>query len=369
MSLNDVQLFLADVAIIIILARLLGIAAKRLGQPPVLGEILPDPADPRSSTQDHRGAVPAHPDPPADRAGRSRPDPVHVRVGYEVDLRLIRGRERVAVACRWARSSCRWASARRLACGWPTATTCTTSPPSRCSSAPRWRPPRSRCWHASHRPWPAPHPHRRDRAGQRRDSGRARLGAAAVVVAIAGSSQQWRVALAIPYVAVMFRVVRPLLRLLARATCKRACSPQHPGHRTGRLLLSCCATQWMACTSSSRVPVRVSCRAKRPASAEILSDQQISVVPPPYLFRRVRLYINLSAIGAPGDCRILPPPSPRSCRAYIGAETKSTAATPRARHAITPAPTSCHSRRLQLHPTPPLTPYVHPSSPPHSGRC
>ena len=40
MSLNDVQLLLADVAIIIILARLLGIAARRLGQPPVLGEIL-----------------------------------------------------------------------------------------------------------------------------------------------------------------------------------------------------------------------------------------------------------------------------------------------------------------------------------------
>ena len=40
MSPNDVQLLLADVAIIIILARLLGIAAKRLGQPPVLGEIL-----------------------------------------------------------------------------------------------------------------------------------------------------------------------------------------------------------------------------------------------------------------------------------------------------------------------------------------
>jgi Kef-type K+ transport system membrane component KefB len=40
MSLNDVQLLLADVAIIIILARLLGAAARRLGQPPVLGEIL-----------------------------------------------------------------------------------------------------------------------------------------------------------------------------------------------------------------------------------------------------------------------------------------------------------------------------------------
>ena len=40
MSLNDVQLLLADVALIIILARLLGNLARRLGQPPVLGEIL-----------------------------------------------------------------------------------------------------------------------------------------------------------------------------------------------------------------------------------------------------------------------------------------------------------------------------------------
>ena len=41
---QEVQLFLADLAIIIIiilLARLLGIAAKRLGQPPVLGEASP----------------------------------------------------------------------------------------------------------------------------------------------------------------------------------------------------------------------------------------------------------------------------------------------------------------------------------------
>ena len=38
---QEVQLFLADLAIIILLARLLGMAAKRLGQPPVLGEIIP----------------------------------------------------------------------------------------------------------------------------------------------------------------------------------------------------------------------------------------------------------------------------------------------------------------------------------------
>ena len=34
---SDVQLLLADLALIIILARLLGMAAKRIGQPPVLG--------------------------------------------------------------------------------------------------------------------------------------------------------------------------------------------------------------------------------------------------------------------------------------------------------------------------------------------
>jgi K+:H+ antiporter len=37
---QEVQLFLADLAIIVLLARLLGMAAKRLGQPPVLGEII-----------------------------------------------------------------------------------------------------------------------------------------------------------------------------------------------------------------------------------------------------------------------------------------------------------------------------------------
>jgi len=37
---EQVQLFLADLAIIILLARLLGMAAERLGQPPVLGEII-----------------------------------------------------------------------------------------------------------------------------------------------------------------------------------------------------------------------------------------------------------------------------------------------------------------------------------------
>ena len=39
MSERDIQLLLADLALIILLARLLGGLAKRLGQPPVIGEI------------------------------------------------------------------------------------------------------------------------------------------------------------------------------------------------------------------------------------------------------------------------------------------------------------------------------------------
>jgi len=37
---HDIQLLLLDLALIIALARLLGAAAKRIGQPPVVGEII-----------------------------------------------------------------------------------------------------------------------------------------------------------------------------------------------------------------------------------------------------------------------------------------------------------------------------------------
>jgi Kef-type K+ transport system membrane component KefB len=100
MSLNDVQLLLADVAIIIILARLLGTAARRLGQPPVLGgdprrdpartHVLPRP--------DHYHAVPARPAPPLTALADIGLVLFMFVVGYEVDLRLIRGREQAAVS-------------------------------------------------------------------------------------------------------------------------------------------------------------------------------------------------------------------------------------------------------------------------------
>ena len=99
MSLNDVQLSLADVAIIIILARLLGIAAKRLGQPPVLGEILAGIL--LGPTFFHEGITKAL-FPPALIAPLTALADLGLIlfmfvVGYELDLRLIRGRGRVAV--------------------------------------------------------------------------------------------------------------------------------------------------------------------------------------------------------------------------------------------------------------------------------
>jgi K+:H+ antiporter len=95
-----VQLFLVDLAIIILLARLFGMTAKRLGQPPVLGEIIvgillgPTLFD---------GKITATLFPITVRPALSALATLGVvmfmfAVGYLLDLRLIRGRERVAVS-------------------------------------------------------------------------------------------------------------------------------------------------------------------------------------------------------------------------------------------------------------------------------
>src|SRR5215471_1861869 len=96
----DVQLLLFDLALIIILARLLGMAAKRIGQPPVLGEIVagillgptiwgmtitgklfPPTLIPALSALADIGLV-----------------LFMFVIGYEVDLGLVRGRGRVAAS-------------------------------------------------------------------------------------------------------------------------------------------------------------------------------------------------------------------------------------------------------------------------------
>ena len=97
---QEVQLFLADLAIIILLARLLGMAAKRLGQPPVLGEII---AGILLGPTLFQGQITATLFPITIRLPLSALANLGVvifmfAVGYELDLRLFRGRERVAAS-------------------------------------------------------------------------------------------------------------------------------------------------------------------------------------------------------------------------------------------------------------------------------
>jgi Kef-type K+ transport system membrane component KefB len=97
---QEVQLFLADLAIIILLARLLGMAAKRLGQPPVIGEII---AGILLGPTLFDGKITATLFPMTLRQPLSALANLGVvmfmfAVGYLLDLRLIRGRERVAAS-------------------------------------------------------------------------------------------------------------------------------------------------------------------------------------------------------------------------------------------------------------------------------
>jgi len=95
---SEVQLFLFDLALIIILARLLGELARRLGQPPVLGEIV---AGILLGPTLFSGWITNHlfpPDliPPLTAIANIGLVLFMFVVGYEVDLALVRGREKVA---------------------------------------------------------------------------------------------------------------------------------------------------------------------------------------------------------------------------------------------------------------------------------
>jgi Kef-type K+ transport system membrane component KefB len=97
---QEVQLFLADLAIIILLARLLGMAAKRLGQPPVLGEIIAGILLGPTLFQGQITATlfPITIRPPLSALANLGVVIFMFAVGYELDLRLFRGRERVAAS-------------------------------------------------------------------------------------------------------------------------------------------------------------------------------------------------------------------------------------------------------------------------------
>src|ERR1700757_4362954 len=215
MSLNDVQLLLADVAFIIILARLLGNLAKLLGQPPVLGEILAGIL--LGPTFFHgtitKALFPASLIPPLTALADIGLVLFMFVVGNEVDLRLIRGRERVAVGV----------------------STCSVILPLGLGAALGvWLAHRNHLQHITTfalfigtamaaTAFPVLARILTDRGLHRTRIGGLALASAAVadvfawallavVVALAGESQQWRVLLALPYAAVMFLLVRPLLR-------------------------------------------------------------------------------------------------------------------------------------------------------------
>ncbi len=98
LSLSNTQLLLADVAIIIILARLLGTIAKRIGQPPVLGEILIGILLGPTFFHGHltKTLFPVGLIAPLTALADIGLVFFMFVVGYEVDLRLIRGREQTA---------------------------------------------------------------------------------------------------------------------------------------------------------------------------------------------------------------------------------------------------------------------------------
>ena len=100
MNEHDIQLLLFDLALIILLARLFGTIAKRLGQPPVLGEIT---AGILLGPTLFHGALTTALFPAALISALGSLANLGLvlfmfLIGYELDVRLVRGRERVAAS-------------------------------------------------------------------------------------------------------------------------------------------------------------------------------------------------------------------------------------------------------------------------------
>jgi len=247
---QEVQLFLADLAIIILLARLLGMAAKRLGQPPVLGEII---AGILLGPTLFQGKITATLFPITLRPSLSALANLGVvmfmfAVGYQLDLHLFRGRERVAASV---------------------SVSSVILPLSLGTGLGAWLASRHHVHHVlpfalfvgtamSVTAFPVLARILTDRGMHRTRIGGIALASAAmddllawslliVVVAIAGAGgQQFRLLLAPVYAGVMFGVVRPLLRSLVDVYQRRGgLTPNVLAAVLVGLLLSSYATDWM----------------------------------------------------------------------------------------------------------------------------
>jgi Kef-type K+ transport system membrane component KefB len=306
---QEVQLFLADLAIIILLARLLGVAAKRLGQPPVLGEII---AGILLGPTLFHGKItatlfPATLRPPLTALAYLGVVLFMFAVGYLLDLRLIRGQERVAASLSigsiilplslgaglgtWLASRHHVHQVLPFALFVGTAMSVTAFPVlARILT---------------------------DRNMHRTQIGGIALASAAIddvlawvllaaVAAIAGAGgQPLRLLLAPVYVAVMFGLVRPLLRKLAVIYERRGrLTPSVLAMVLAGLLLSSYATDWMGVKYifGAFLFGVVMPRDATALREEILGhlDQVSVLVLLPVFFVVSGLSVNLSSVGLSG---------------------------------------------------------------------
>jgi Kef-type K+ transport system membrane component KefB len=308
---QEVQLFLVDLAIIILLARLLGIAAKRLGQPPVLGEII---AGILLGPTLFGGQITATLFPAALRPPLSALASLGVvmfmfAVGYQLDLRLFRGRERVAASV---------------------SVSSVILPLSLGIGLGVWLASRHHVYHVlpfalfvgtamAVTAFPVLARILTDRGMHRTRIGGIALASAAmddvlawsglvVVVAIAGAGgQQLRLLLVPVYAGVMFGVVRPLLRRLVNVYQRQGrLTPNVLAATLTGLLLSSFATDWMGLKYIfGAFLFGVVMPREGPATAlreDILGRlEQVSVlVLLPVFFVVSGLSVNLSSLGLSG---------------------------------------------------------------------
>jgi Kef-type K+ transport system membrane component KefB len=308
---QQVQLFLADLAIIILLARLLGIAAKRLGQPPVLGEII---AGILLGPTLFHGKItatlfPITLRPPLSALANLGVVMFMFAVGYLLDLRLIRGRERVAASV---------------------SVSSIILPLSLGVGLGAWLASRHHVHHVlpfalfvgtamSVTAFPVLARILTDRNMHRTRIGSIALASAAtddvlawsllaVVVAIAGAgSQQFRLLLVPVYAGVMFGLVRPLLRRLVDVYQRRGqLTPSVLAVVLAGLLLSSYATGWMglkyifgAFLFGVVMPREGAAAALREEILDRLEQVSVLVLLPVF-FVVSGLSVNLSSVGLSG---------------------------------------------------------------------
>jgi Kef-type K+ transport system membrane component KefB len=309
---QEVQLFLADLAIIILLARLLGMAAKRLGQPPVIGEII---AGILLGPTFFDGKITATLFPMTLRQPLSALANLGVvmfmfAVGYLLDLRLIRGRERVAASV---------------------SVSSIILPLSLGVGLGVWLASRHHVHHVlpfalfvgtamSVTAFPVLARILTDRGMHRTRIGGTALASAAiddvlawsllaVVAAVAGAGgQPLRLLLAPVYAGVMFGLVRPLLRQLADVYQRRGrLTPNVLAATLAGLLLSSYATDWMGVKYIFGAFLFGVVMPREGAAAAVLREEilnrleQVSVlVLLPVFFVVSGLSVNLSSVGLSG---------------------------------------------------------------------